>query len=197
MWAVYQISRSTGRIRWQPGGRKSDFDFGPQADFYWQHDAHYCPGNRISMFDYGCCSQPDGTPEQQSHGLILDLDFRNHQATTAGTFYHQSPLFAASQGNTQALPGGNEFVGWGLESYYSEYAGAGNTEGNGLRNLLYDAKMPGTDISYRAFRNSWVGNPTYPPNAAVRSKGPYFQVKALDAAGKVLGVSDVVRVGHR
>ncbi|WP_236060632.1 arylsulfotransferase family protein [Actinacidiphila acididurans] len=249
MWAIYQISRGTGRIQWQLGGRRSDFTFGPGADFYWQHDARYRPGNRISMFDDGCCNQPDGTPEQQSHGLILDLDFRDHRATTASTYYHRPPLFAASQGSTQALPGGNEFVGWGQEPYYSEYAAAGNTENDARRNLLYDAKLPGSDISYRAFRIPWVGRPAYPPSAAVRpasggrsvvyaswngstltrgwqvlagpnprtlspaappaprtgfetavttgSRGPYFQVRALDANGKVLGVSRVVRAGHR
>lgn len=249
MWAIYEISRSTGRIDWQLGGRKSDFTFGPGADFYWQHDARYRPGNRISMFDDGCCNQPGGSPEQQSHGLILDVDFRGRRATTASTYYHEPALFAASQGNTQALPGGNEFVGWGQEPYYSEYAAAGNTEGDGSRNLLYDVKLPGSDISYRAFRNAWVGTPADPPSAAVRrgsggrsvvyaswngstqtrawqvlagpgpralsvvvahaprtgfetavttrSSGPYFQVKALDANGRVLGVSKVVTVPRR
>ncbi|MFF3685954.1 arylsulfotransferase family protein [Streptomyces sp. NPDC002187] len=242
-WAVYDISKKTGRIRWQLGGKKSDFTLGPNADFYWQHDARFRPGNRISIFDDGCCNQPDGSPEQESHGLILDLDFDNHGATAARTYYHRPPLFSASQGNTQALPNGNEFIGWGQSSYYSEYAAAGNTEGHGSQNLLYDAQLPSSNISYRAFRNTWVGKPYYPPSAAARAgdrnsviyaswngstqtkawrvlagpdpgslsvvvrhaertgfetaiptddRGPYFQVKALDAKGHVLKSSDVV-----
>ncbi|MFE0513650.1 arylsulfotransferase family protein [Streptomyces sp. NPDC058964] len=168
-WAIYDISKRTGKTHWQLGGRESDFTFGPDADFYWQHDARFGPNNKIGLFDDGCCNQPGGTPEQESHGLILDLDFDDHHATAARTYYHQPPLFSASQGNTQALAGGNKFIGWGQSSYYSEYADAGNTEGNGSENLLYDAKMPGSNISYRAFRNKWVGKPYYPPSAAAKT----------------------------
>ncbi|MHB9858012.1 arylsulfotransferase family protein [Streptomyces sp. YIM S03343] len=244
MWAVYDISKTSGKIRWQLGGKKSDFAFGPNADFYWQHDARFRPGNRISMFDDGCCELPDGAPEQQSHGLILDLDLHNRRATTVKTYYHEPPLNSPTQGNTQALPNGNEFIGWGQSPYYSEYAGAGNTEGDGSRNLLYDAKLPGSDISYRAFRNEWIGTPYYPPSAAARADGrgsvvyaswngstqtrswqvlagpdpdslsvvlrhvdrsgfetavrtdntgPYFRVRALDAAGKILRASPIVK----
>ncbi|WP_432095012.1 arylsulfotransferase family protein [Streptomyces sp. bgisy100] len=60
--------------------RKSDFAFGPDADFSWQHDARFAPGGRISLFDDGCCNQPDGTPEQESHGLVLDLDVDRRRA---------------------------------------------------------------------------------------------------------------------
>ncbi|MFI0774902.1 arylsulfotransferase family protein [Streptomyces sp. NPDC021212] len=171
MWAVYDIAKSTGKIRWQLGGRKSDFTFGRNAHFFWQHDARFRPGNRISMFDDGCCNQPGGAPEQKSHGLILDLDFRHPRAKVARAYYHQPPLFAASQGNTQALPNGNEFVGWGQTSYYSEFAGAGNSERHASRGLLYDVRMPGSNISYRAFRNAWVGTPYYRPSAAARTAG--------------------------
>ncbi|WP_416984461.1 arylsulfotransferase family protein [Streptomyces sp. T028] len=177
-WAIYDISKKTGKIRWQLGGKKSDFTLGSNADFYWQHDARFRPGNKISMFDDGCCNQPDGTPEQESHGLILDLDFDHRRATAARTYYHQPPLFSASQGNTQALPNGNEFIGWGQSSYYSEYAGAGSTEGNGSRNLLYDAQLPGSNISYRAFRNTWVGKPYYPPSAAAKTENRHSVVHA-------------------
>jgi len=245
MWAIYDISKRTGKILWQLGGKRSDFTFGPNASFFWQHDARYRPGNRISMFDDGCCNLPDGKPEQHSHGLILSLDFHSHRAIAVRTYYHRPELFSASQGNTQALPNGDEFIGWGQEPYYSEYAGAGNTEKNGLKNLLYDAKMPGSNISYRAFRNVWVGTPFYPPSAAARAvsghrvvyaswngstqmrawqvlagpnpgslsvvirharrsgfetavvtsnRGPYFQVRALSATGKVLGASRVVKL---
>lgn len=113
MWAVYDIFRRNGRIRWQLGGKKSAFTFGPNADFFWQHDARFRPGRRISMFDDGCCSQPDGTPEQESHGLILNLDFAHRRATVDQTYYHAPPLFSASQGNTQALPTGTSSSGGG------------------------------------------------------------------------------------
>lgn len=245
MWAIYDIAKSSGKIRWQVGGKQSDFTLGPDAEFFWQHDARFRPGNRISMFDDGCCNQPVGSPEQQSHGLILSLDFDRHRATAVRTYYHKPALYSASQGNTQALAKGNEFIGWGQSSYYSEYAQAGNSKNDSARSLLYDAKMPGSNISYRAFRYKWVGTPSYPPSVAARtsgkksvvyaswngstqtrawqllagpdpeslsvvvghatrsgfetaittnSRGPYFQVKALDPAGKILGTSTVAKL---
>jgi Arylsulfotransferase (ASST) len=243
-WAVYDVSKADGKILWQLGGKKSDFSFGPNARFYWQHDARFRPGNKISMFDDGCCNMsPPSKPEQQSHGLILTLNFRSRRATVSRTYYHQPRLYSQSQGDTQALANGDEFIGWGQVQYYSEYAGAGNTRGQGLLNLVYDAKMPGSNISYRVFRNVWVGTPYYPPSVAVRARGrstavyaswngstltraweilagprpgslspvaragrtgfetaviirrpgPYYQVKALNAAGRVLGASPVVK----
>ncbi|MEU8587392.1 arylsulfotransferase family protein [Streptomyces sp. NPDC048664] len=244
MWALYDVARKSGRIRWQLGGKKSDFTFGPNADFYWQHDARFRPGDRISMFDDGCCDLPDGTPEQKSHGLILNLDLRHRKATVSRAYYHQPPLESPTQGNLQSLPNGDKFIGWGQSPYLSEYRNAGNTEGDASKNLLYDARMPGNDISYRVYRNEWVGTPYYPPSAAARAKGdrttvfaswngstgtrawqvlagprpgslsvavrhvardgfetavvtrargPYFQVRALDAKGRVLRASAVVK----
>ncbi len=171
MWAAYAIDRDSGDVQWRLGGRHSDFTLGPDASFSWQHDARFRPDNRISMFDDGCCHQPGGPPERQSHGLILNLDFDNHTATVDRTYHHKPALSSRSQGNLQSLPNGNEFVGWGQSPHYSEYAGDGNAQGDGLRNLRYDARMPGENTSYRAFRHEWVGTPYYPPSVAVRHEG--------------------------
>lgn len=245
MWAVYKISKSSGRILWQLGGKRSDFTFGTNAEFFWQHDARFRAGNRISMFDDGCCNLTGGRPEQQSHGLILSLDLRRHRADAVRTYYHKRGLYSPSEGNMQALPNGNEFVGWGQNPYYSEYTGAGNSQGHGTVNLVYDARLAGFNFSYRILRNTWIGTPHYPPRAAARSsagqrvvyaswngstqtrawqvlagrhadelsvvvrryarvgfetgiptnsRGPYFQVRALDGRGKVLGTSKVVKL---
>ncbi len=169
LWAVYDISMRTGRIRWQLGGKKTDFTFARKARFYWQHDARFRPGGKISMFDDGCCNLPSGRPEQQSHGLILRLDFRRRRATEVRSYYHKPGLYSPTQGNTQALPNGNEFIGWGQNAYYSEYAFAGNSLGHGGRSLVYDAKMPGSNISYRTFRQRWTGVPYYAPSLAVKA----------------------------
>ena len=244
-WTIYSISRRTGKIRWRLGGRHSDFTFGPGARFFWQHDARFRAGNRISMLDNGCCALPDGQPEQQSHGLILRLDFRHRHAAVVRTYYHQPGLYVPTQGNAQALRNGDQLIGWGQTGYYSEYAGAGNSAGHGARSLRYDAKMPGADLSYRVFRNVWAATPYYPPSAAARvrrgrvtvyaswngstrtsawqvlagprpgalsvaaahvtrtrfetaitvpGRGPFFRVRALNAAGQVLRSSRIVRL---
>lgn len=86
-----------------------------------------------------------------------------------GCFYVYDSLESASQGNVQNLPNGNQFVGWGQNQYFSEYANAGNSQNNASQNLFYDAKMPGENISYRTFRDQWTGTPTAPPAVAART----------------------------
>jgi hypothetical protein len=66
-------------------------------------------------------------------------------------------------GNIEPLSNGNEFVGWGSAPYFSEYDSSGNT--------LLDARLPGSDITYRATREPWVGLPLDPPSGAARRSG--------------------------
>ena len=164
-------------------------------------------------------------------------------ASVYRSYYHDPNLIVASQGNVQSLANGNKFIGWGQSQYYSEYNEAGNTEGDPALNLLYDAAMPSTNYTYRAYRNNWVGMPYYPPSIGITStngqitvyaswngstetvqwqvlagrkrkklsvigsvaksgfetsmqvsqKGPYFQVKALNANVQVIGESKIIK----
>jgi hypothetical protein len=72
-----------------------------------------------------------------------------------------APLFAESQGDMQALPNGDWFVGWGQVPYLSEFSAAGT--------LLFDASMPAGYESYRALRFPWTGTPLDPPALVVRA----------------------------
>ena len=63
-------------------------------------------------------------------------------------------------GDTQPLPGGNVFVGWGSEPYFSEYSRSGK--------LLFEGELPGPDLTYRATLEQWVGLPLSPPVGAAR-----------------------------
>jgi hypothetical protein len=246
MWAIYEIDKKTGKIIWQLGGKQSDFTFGQNAEFSWQHDARFRPDNRISLFDDACCASSTSPAEGPARGLILQLDFQKKTANVDRTYYHDPILFVPSQGNVQKLPNGNQFVGWGQEPYLSEFKNAGNTIKDPSVNILYDMRFPNQNLSYRAFKYDWAGFPKYPPSIAVKQKceediavyaswngstetaawqvlagptpkklsvvvvgklrtgfetkinvhsaGPYFQVKALGATGKVLGVSAIVRL---
>ncbi|VBB09582.1 arylsulfotransferase (asst) [Lucifera butyrica] len=167
MWAIYNIDKETGNIIWQLGGKQSDFTFGPNATFSWQHDARHRPGNKISLFDDACCASSSSPPEGPAHGLILQLDFRNMTADVDRTYYHNPNLIVESQGNVQKLSNGNQFVGWGQNPYLSEFGNAGNTKKNPSLNFLYDMRFPNQNMSYRAFKNKWVGLPCYPPSIAV------------------------------
>lgn len=167
MWAIYNIDKETGNIIWQLGGKQSNFILGPNATFSWQHDARHRSLNRISMFDDACCASSTSPPEGPARGLILKIDYQNMTATVDRTYYHDPLLYVPSQGNVQKLPNGNQFIGWGQESYVSEFRNPGNTEENSSLNLLYDMQFPNENLSYRAYKNKWVGLPLYPPSIAV------------------------------
>lgn len=240
-WTIYKINKPSGNIVWRLGGKQSSFSIGSGAEFSWQHDARFLPNNLISMFD----DNSDGsTVIPPSHGLILQLDFRNMSASVYRTYFHDPNITVSSQGNVQSLENGNKFIGWGQSQYYSEYNEAGNTVTNPSLNLLYDAQFPSPNYTYRAYRNNWVGKPFYPPSISVKTingqvvvyaswngstetvrweilagtkpkklcpiecaaksgfetsisvndPGPYFQVKALNKKGKVIGVSKVIKL---
>lgn len=244
-WTIYRINKPTGNIVWRLGGKQSNFTIENGATFSWQHDARFLPNNTVSLFDDNCCESstiPPGT--LPARGLILQLDLINMTASILRTYFHNPNLQIASQGNVQSLPNGNKFIGWGESQYYSEYKEAGNTIDNPALNTLYDAIMPGSNVTYRAYHHNWVGKPFYPPSIAVTTKhgqiavyaswngstqtvawkvlagrcpdhlikvktveksgfetaidvknhGPYFKVKALNANGKVIGVSKLVKL---
>ncbi|HLH58725.1 MAG TPA: arylsulfotransferase family protein [Streptosporangiaceae bacterium] len=231
-WTVYKIDRTGGSVRWRLGGRKSDFDLGPGATFYWQHHARPHGAGVLSLFDDGS-SPPE---ESQSRAILLDLDTTAMRATLRHAYTHPAGLLADNQGSTQVLPDGRVFVGWGAEPYFTEYAQGGQ--------VLRDGQLPVGDQSYRAFTADWTGHPAggpavvVKPNPArgsavyvswngatevqtwqvhagthqsslavmgkqaragfetvisVNSTGPYFTVTALDANGKTLGQSGIVR----
>jgi len=98
------------------------------------------------------------------------LDFENGIAKVNKTFYHDPPLFAASQGNAQRLSDGNYFIGWGQEGYASEYRCCGNTIEDPSKNLVYEIEYPDDNISYRAQKYAWIGKPLYPPSVGIISK---------------------------
>ncbi len=174
-WAVYKVDIATGKILWTLGGRHSDFKFGPNAGFTWQHDVAVYPGTQyITMFDDHCCQITGGgtyvSPTAPSRAIVLKLDQTAHTATLAGQYAHGDGLDADYMGSIQPLAGGNEFVGWGSAPFFSEFDSSGH--------MLMDAIMPGHDLSYRARLEPWVGLPLYPPAAAARRRAGHTTVYA-------------------
>lgn len=175
-WTIYRINKPTQNILWHLGGKQSNFIIENGAEFSWQHDARFLPNNLISLFDDNSDGSP--VPGPPSHGLILQLDLVNMTASVNRTYFHDPNITVASQGNVQSLPNGNKFVGWGQSQYYSEYNEAGNTVINPAENLLYDAQMPSTNYTYRAYRHDWVGKPFYPPSIGLLSNEEQITVYA-------------------
>lgn len=173
---IYRINKPTKDIVWRLGGKQTNFFIASGAEFSWQHDARFLPNNLVSMFDDN--SDDSSVAGPPSHGLILQLDLQSMTAALNRSYYHDPNIIVASQGNLQSLQNGNKFVGFGQSQYYSEYQEPGNTESNPALNLLYEAEMPGSNYSYRAYRNMFVGRPFYPPSIAIRSNNGQITVYA-------------------
>jgi hypothetical protein len=160
--AIYKISRRTGRILWRLGGKRSDFTFGRNARFAWQHDARRRPDGALTLFDNSAGPQV----RKQSRGLVLRLDMKRMNATVVRSFVHRPPIIAVDQGNMQRLPKGHYFVGWGHEPHFTEFGPRGT--------ILFDGRFgKGRVDSYRAYRLPWIGRPVRPPALAVRGPNAY------------------------
>jgi EmrB/QacA subfamily drug resistance transporter len=165
-WGVYKVNIATGKIGWTLGGRHSDYKFGPGAQFTWQHDVVVYPGTPlVTVFDDHCCQITGGgtyvAPTGATRGLVLKLN--GHTATLADEYTRPGGGASDYMGSVEPLPSGNELVGWGSQSYFTEFTPGGQT--------VFDARLPGADLSYRTLVEPWVGYPHYPPAAAARRLG--------------------------
>jgi hypothetical protein len=152
---IYKIDHQTGAIIWRLGGKESDFTLGAGVKFVGQHNALPEAPNVVRIFDNGNGGGPaTGLP---SRVIDVKLDTRAKTATLASSVQHPDGLIANSQGNSQRLPGGHLFVGWGSVGRVSELDSAGN--------LLWDGQVPAGYDSYRGYRSQWVGTPDTDPTA--------------------------------
>jgi hypothetical protein len=158
-FAVYKIDRSTGEVVWRLGGKKSDFEMGPGTRFSFQHDARRLPDGTISIFDNGTTVFYGTVPEavEGSRGIVLELDEQKTRASLVREYNHPDKMYADAAGNVQVLPNGNVFVGWGRALVFSEFGHDGE--------LLFDARLPPQNRSYRYFRFPWSAQPTDRPAA--------------------------------
>jgi hypothetical protein len=168
LWAVYKVNIATGAIEWTLGGPHSSFKLSSAANFAWQHDVVTYPGTSlVTMFDDHCCQITGGgtyvSPTAPSRGLVLKLNTQTHTATFVGQYSHGTNFDSDYMGSVEPLANGNEFVGWGSAPWFTEYSSSGQ--------MLLDARLPGSDISYRATVEPWVGLPLYPPAGAARRQG--------------------------
>ena len=164
-WAIYELTRRTGAIRFRLGGKRSSFAMGPGTRTSFQHDAYAVtmPGASgrmlISVFDNG-----DTPRVYQSRALIELLNLAHHSVTLVRSLAHSPPLLSPTQGSMQVLPGGYMLVGWGQEPWVTEYNRAGRP--------IFDAHLAPVEQSFRALRFDWDGRPTQPPAAAAVAAGP-------------------------
>jgi hypothetical protein len=155
-WSFYKVKRSSGQVMWQVGGKAGDFSIGPGASFAFQHDVRRSPDGTVTLFD-----NEGGPPAEarQSRALVLSLDERARKATLLRQYFHSPSVLSEALGSVQDTGGGNRFVGWGESSYFTQYDSSGTP--------VFDGRLSAGTESYRAFWQSWQGQPTEPPSIAI------------------------------
>ena len=168
-WAIYKVNHQTGAVIWTLGGKYSSFKLRRGASFAFQHDvrSRAAGDGVLSMFDDGA-----GPPyvHSQSRVLWLRLNLKAKTATVIAQRLHSPPLLASFEGNDQALPDADDFVGWGQQPYFSQYSPRGK--------VVFEGRFVGGNVSYRAFRFPWSGTPSTPPAIAVVRHGRRMTVYA-------------------
>ena len=160
-WAAYKINHSTGNIMWTLGSGKSSFKMGPGTRTAFQHDVVVQSNGDLTLFDDGA-----GPPkkEPQSRALMISLNTKSMTATLVRQYEHRPALSSAYEGGAQLLSGGDLFVGWGQQPFFTEFNSKGQID--------FDARFTtGTD-SYRAYRLHWAAQPPTLPAIAV-SRGAH------------------------
>jgi hypothetical protein len=154
--ALYKIDRSSGKVLWRLGGRRSDFHVPRAARFHWQHDARTWSETTYTVFDNGA----NGS-ERRSRALLLDVDESARTVALTRAYEHPAAFVSPTLGSVTRLRDGRIFVGWGGQPYFSEFAPDGT--------LLLDGQLPIGVRSYRAFTTDWIGRPRTKPAVAAKA----------------------------
>lgn len=162
---VYKLDRDDASLIWRLGGKESDFEFGENAGFAYQHDVQRSADGTLTMFDN------EASPKVgQTRGLRLDVDEKARTVDLVHEYLPPVDRISFNQGSFQDLPDGEVFIGWGARPDYTKYAEDGS--------VLLDAAIGGVDSNYRAYEYPWEGHPLTNPDASVSATGDSAQVHA-------------------
>jgi hypothetical protein len=147
--SVYKLNRATGQIMWELGGKHPSFRMGSGVSTAFQHDAIVQPDGTVTIFDDGA-----GPPivHKYARGIRVGLDTTRMRASLLGAYAHSPQISTNFEGSTQALSGGDVFLGWGQQPYFSE--------DNARGAQIFDAHFVEPTASYRAYRFQWNAQPT-------------------------------------
>jgi hypothetical protein len=153
--ALYKVERHSGQVIWRLGGKRSDFSFGTDAGFHWQHDGRAWSDTLYTVFDNGAMGS-----ETRSRGLLLNVDESVKSVSLVQEYLHPAAFVSPALGSVTRLDDGRIFVGWGDQPYFSEFDPSGA--------MLLDGQLPIGVRSYRAFTVDWVGEPSGKPAIVAR-----------------------------
>ncbi|MGH9170680.1 MAG: arylsulfotransferase family protein [Acidimicrobiales bacterium] len=158
-FAFYKVNRRTGALMWRLGGKRNDFATTAADHFAYQHHVTPHLGGIYTLFDN------EGAPwvDPPSRGLALQVDETHRTASLVDQYHHTPSVKSGSLGSVQQLEAGHTFVGWGTSTFFTEYGTSGE--------VLFDGRLVGGLLSYRAFKQAWSGQPAEPPALVVESSG--------------------------
>lgn len=174
----------SGNVKWRLSGREGgDFTLvGDDATtgFCYQHDIRvaneHASGVTLHMHDNHNSPIENGTVP--STGKVLDVNFDTKEATLKHRFLNASgPIYSTAQGNYQPLKDGNIFVGHGWIPVMEEFSPSGEVlttiqfgQAEARPGGGYLSELAPT-LSYRDFKQHWVGCPVSNPAVVAKSTG--------------------------
>jgi hypothetical protein len=173
MSSLAYIDGRTGAVLWKLGGKRNpflDMSDGAASNFSWQHHARFQVEHdtnttrRISLLDNS--SRGEGAPENTSRGLLVEINEESMTVTVLQEYWNQVPISSQSQGSMQILENGNVILGYGYSAAWTEFTADGET----LCEVHFGPQSQfhrGQVLSYRVFKQKWVGLPLTRPSVAL------------------------------
>jgi hypothetical protein len=173
MSSLAYIDGRTGDVLWKLGGKQNSFldmSDGAATNISWQHHARFQikhdtnTTRRLSLFDNS--SRGEGAPENTSRGLIVKINEETMTVTLVQEYWNQVPISSQSQGSMQILENGNVVLGYGYSAAWTEFTADGET----LCEVHFGPQTQfhrGQVLSYRVFKQKWVGLPLTKPSVAL------------------------------
>lgn len=173
MSCLAYIDGRTGDVLWKLGGKQNSFrdlSDGAATNISWQHHARFQvqydtnSTRMISLFDNA--SRGEGAPENNSRGLLIEINEESMIASVVREYWNSNSISSQSQGSMQILENGNVVVGYGYSAAWTEFT----ADGEVLCETHFGPMSQfhrGQVLSYRVFKQEWVGLPLTSPSVAL------------------------------
>ncbi|KAJ5272402.1 hypothetical protein N7478_007527 [Penicillium angulare] len=145
------IDGSNGNVLWQIGGKHNSFE-----------DLSSGAATNFSIMVLG----GKESSQNPSRGLFINIDTVNMTASVRGQYWNPVPISSQSQGSMQVLENGHVFLGYGYNAAWTEFG----EDGEVLCDVNFGPRVGfelGEIISYRAFKQEWIGRPLTRPDVAL------------------------------
>ena len=121
----------------------------------------------------------------EAEGLEFSLDFQSQTASLLKNLVDPNePIFPIAAGSFSPLPNGNTILGYGTYPSIKEFGPDGDVRMSIRFGLTGTSNPAGfTSLSYRTFRQPWVGTPATPPIAVADQNDGFLYLSWNGATG--------------